>query len=91
MMILTKTAIAVLTLVLAAVASPASARSRAAHPGYDARAQAIGDGNGMSISAVRAKALEECNQEASKFVDYNWGITELDRYRVCMAERGQPE
>ena len=98
MMVLTKTAVAVLALAVAAVVSSASARSRATHPGYDARAQAIGDGsgaigdrNGTSLSAVRTKALEECNQQASKFQDHVWGNTEIDRYRTCMADRGQPE
>jgi hypothetical protein len=72
---------------VAAATSPASARSRINHPGYDARAQATGDVS----SSVRVKALQECNQQASKFLDYSWGDTQSDHYRACMAERGQPE
>jgi hypothetical protein len=92
-MIVTKTAIAALALgfAVAAAASPASARSRSAHPGYDARAQATSNLNEMSLGADRVKALQECNQQASKFLDYSWGDTQFDHYRACMAERGQAE
>ena len=93
-MTITKTAIAALAFGLAAtavVASPASASNRATHPGYDARAQATGDVNGMSLGVDRTKALHECNQQASKFLDYSWGNTQFDHYRACMAGRGQPE
>ena len=92
-MIVTKTAIAALAfgIAVAAATSPASARSRAAHPGYDARAQATSDMNAMSPGSDRVKALQECNQQASKFLDYSWGDTQSDHYRACMADRGQPE
>ena len=47
--------------------------------------------NEMSPGADRAKALQECNQQASKFLDYSWGDTQFDHYRACMADHGQPE
>ena len=92
-MTITKTAIAALAfgIAVAAAVSPASARSRATHPGYDARAQATSDMNEMSPGADRVRALQECNQQASKFLDYSWGDTQFDHYRACMADRGQPE
>ena len=87
-MTITKTLIAgfAFSLALAAAAFPASARSGVTLLGYEAGAQA----HDMS-SSVRVKALQECNQQASKFLNYSWGDTQFDQYRACMAERGQPE
>lgn len=84
--------IAALGVALTLASAPALAKSRAAHPGYAARAQAIEavvapDG----VSRDRAKALRECNALAAPFKDYTWGNTQSDLYRSCMTQHGQPE
>ena len=71
---------------LLASASPVLARGGAAD-WRAARAEAIGP---TGIGG-RAAALHECNSEASKFVDYSWGVSQTDHYRACMARHGQPE
>ena len=43
------------------------------------------------VSAVRAKALRDCNVAAARFTQYLWGVWELYVYRACIARRGQPE
>jgi hypothetical protein len=43
------------------------------------------------ISAARAAALRECTAREARFSEYLWGDTEIQVYRSCMAEHGQPE
>ena len=82
----------VLGLALAAAATPALAKQRAAHPGYAARAQVPGDDNGGLItSGPRAQALRECNDQVAPFKDYTWGVDQDQRYRACMTQHDQPE
>ena len=82
--------IAAVGVVLAVTSAPALAKSRAVHPGYAARAQAIEnviDG----VTLERAKVLRECNDRVVGFKDYTWGNTQADLYRSCMSQHGQPE
>jgi hypothetical protein len=81
-----------LSLAVAASASPVLAKSRAAHPGYEARAQAIGaDTRTDGMTAHRAQALRECNELGSKTLQYLWGHEQNDQVRACMAQRGEVE
>ena len=87
------TAALALGLALAATATPTLAKSRAIHPGHAAQAQAI-EGtidDGAGVPPNRAQALRECNDLAAPFRDYAWGNTQVDIYRSCMAQHGQPE
>jgi hypothetical protein len=45
----------------------------------------------VHMSAARAAALRECHERARPYVQYDWGVTELQIYRACMAEHHQPE
>jgi hypothetical protein len=45
----------------------------------------------VPISAARAAALRECNARARPYIQRDWGVTELQIYRSCMAEHNQPE
>jgi hypothetical protein len=65
---------------VAAIVTPTLAKSRAMHPGEPAE-----------VSAERAQALRDCNNVAAPFRDYGWGVTQIDCYRSCMAQRRQPE
>jgi hypothetical protein len=90
---ITATTIAALTLAFGFAAGPASAAHRVAHPGYEARAQAMPEefGNG-EMSGARAQALHECNTgAASKMADYTWGVRKSEVYESCMAKHGQPD
>ena len=81
-----------LALSFAGAASPALAKQRAAHPGYDAQARAVGDiGDASITTGPRAAALRACNEQADRLVEYSWGNESSDRYRACMSERGQME
>jgi hypothetical protein len=71
-------------------ATPALAKSRVTHPGHAARAQAVAPADG-SMTSEREKALRECNETASRFGQYTWGVTQGYQMRNCMTERGQPE
>jgi hypothetical protein len=71
---------AILTL---AVADAASAAPRAARSG--------GDPSTEHMSAARAAAIHECSVLADKYLDYVWGVQEIDHYRACMAGHGQME
>jgi len=84
------TAALALGLAVAATAMPALAKSRATHPGHAARAQAI-EGVIDGVSPDRARALRECNDRVASFRDYAWGVTQIELYRSCMAQHGQPE
>jgi hypothetical protein len=89
---LTTTAIS-FGLALALMAGPAAAAKRAAHPGYDANAQAIpGDGFGDGgMTAMRAQTLHDCEASRDKQSDTTWGVRRDDVYRACMAAHGQAE
>jgi hypothetical protein len=71
-----------LGLVVTAGASPALAKGRA---------QASYNGGGYPITAARAAALRACTAREAQYPDYLWGVTEIQIYRSCMAEHGQPE
>jgi hypothetical protein len=43
------------------------------------------------VDGARARALQECNQAAAKYPQHTWGDQQLDIYRSCMANHGQPE
>lgn len=45
----------------------------------------------VHMSAARAAALRECNARAAPYIQRDWGVTELQIYRSCMAEHHQPE
>src|SRR5439155_25625464 len=72
-----------LGLALTVAASPASAKNRAQHAGYAARAQAVGTDVG-GVRDPRAKALRECSTKAEPLRDYTWGNNQYDLYRACM-------
>ncbi len=83
---------AALAVTLALVSAPALAQSRTNHAGHAARAQAfesviVQDG----VSADRARALRACIDLAAPFKNYAWGNTEIEIYRSCMVQHGQPE
>jgi hypothetical protein len=40
---------------------------------------------------ARMKALQECIPMEKKYPQNGWGVTQLDVYRACMAQRGQQE
>jgi hypothetical protein len=80
-----------LTLGLALAATPATAKQRAAHPGYAARAQVFGESGELPISGPRAAALRECSDKVAPLKDYTWGMEQTDQYRACMAQHGQIE
>ncbi len=81
-----------LMIAVIAVTSPAIARSGAHHAGYHAHAQATGGDLGSGVMSVdRAADIRVCNVIASRWSQYTWGVTQLQQYRICMFERGQPE
>lgn len=62
---------------VAAVASPSFAQR---NNNYD-----------KEVSAARAADLRQCNNQAQKYVDYNWGVQRDEIYSACMAKHGQPD
>jgi hypothetical protein len=76
-------------LAAAVAASPAPAKQRWMHGGYEANARAVSDETRMTSS--RASALHDCNEQAAPLREYTWGLEQTDVYRACMAGRGQPE
>ena len=74
-------------LTLALAAGPAAARNLPARAGFDARAEAL---PGAPIGS-RVEALRACNEQAASLREYTWGAEQSDRYRACMAGRGEPE
>jgi len=78
----------VLGLTVTAGVSPALAKG---HPEAGYHAEASYNGGGYPITAARAAALRACSAGESRFVEYNWGVSEIDNYRACMAEHGQTE
>jgi hypothetical protein len=73
-----------LTLGLAVTATVAPAYAKG-------HAEASYNGGGYPITAARAAALRECSGREAKYPEYLWGVTEIQVYRACMAEHGQPE
>ena len=45
----------------------------------------------VQISPARAQALQQCNRLASRFPLHDWGNTQIQLYRSCMAQHGQQE
>jgi hypothetical protein len=43
------------------------------------------------MNDARAKALRECNAEAGKMTQSTSASIQLDMYRACMMQHGQPE
>ena len=43
------------------------------------------------VGPARAAALRECNGQAQKYVDYNWGVQQDEIYSACMAKHGQTD
>jgi hypothetical protein len=39
----------------------------------------------------RVQALRECTAASRTLADYTWGHNEINRYRACMARRGELE
>jgi hypothetical protein len=42
-------------------------------------------------STNREQAIQDCNAAAAKYSEHLWGNVGRYTYRICMAERGQPE
>ena len=80
-----------LSLAVAAVATPALAKSGADHRGFAARAQAVQSVTDEGVSAGRARALRECNARISSFKGHTQMSTPIAMYRSCMEEHGEPE
>ena len=45
----------------------------------------------VQISAARAAAIQQCNRLAARFPLHDWGNTQIQLYRSCMARHGQQE
>jgi hypothetical protein len=45
----------------------------------------------VQISAARAAALQQCNRLAARYPLHDWGNTQIQLYRSCMAQHGQQE
>jgi hypothetical protein len=45
----------------------------------------------VHMSAARAAALRECSARAAPYIQRDWGVTEGQIFRACMAEHHQPE
>jgi hypothetical protein len=43
------------------------------------------------MSSAREQALRECTALENKYTDYTYGVGEIEIYRACMAQHGQPE
>jgi hypothetical protein len=43
------------------------------------------------MSRARTYALHECTAQNRTAAEYTWGHNEIDRYRACMARRGETE
>ena len=87
------TAALALGLAVAAIATPALAKSRATDPGQAARAQAIegGIGDETGISPHRAQALRECNDRASSIKSYDTITNQFAIYGSCMMQHREME
>jgi hypothetical protein len=47
--------------------------------------------NGRALSAARAAAIHECSVSSGRYIEHTWGDFEIQLYRSCMAQHGQPE
>jgi hypothetical protein len=54
-------------------------------------AQTVDNNGGYPVSVARAEALRECNGLAQPYIQRDWGTTQSDVYRACMAQHHQPE
>jgi hypothetical protein len=45
----------------------------------------------VHMSAARAAALRECNARAEPYIQRDWGVTQGQIYRACMAKHHQME
>jgi hypothetical protein len=88
-MIASKLHVFALAIGVAAIASPALAKTW--HPGYEARAQAPGAVGPDGMTAHRADALRECNAEANKLLQTDWGVRQTEVLNSCLAEHGEME
>jgi hypothetical protein len=88
-MIASKLHIVALAIGVAAIASPALARTQ--HPGYEARAQVLGLAEPDGMSSHRAEALRECNTEANKLLQKDWGVMQTEMLNACLAQQGEQE
>lgn len=43
------------------------------------------------MDAAREKAIHECSTGAGKYSQSTWGHHQIDQYRTCMMQHGQPE
>jgi hypothetical protein len=89
-MITSKFQLAALAIAVAAMASPALA-AKHAPPGYDARAQALGPPESEGMSTQRSDALRECNTQANKLLQKDWGVMQTEVLNACLAQHGQQE
>jgi hypothetical protein len=51
----------------------------------------LADQCGTHLTPARSAAIRECNDRASKFAQYVWGVTQLHIYRTCMAAHHEME
>jgi hypothetical protein len=54
-------------------------------------AGAVAAGSDYQVSAARAAAIHACSVLASQYSVHDWGNTEFQQYRTCMAKHGQRE
>jgi hypothetical protein len=90
-MITSKLSALALAVAVVTVVSPALAAARHAHPGYAARAQAIDSDTSEGMTSHRAEALRECNAEANKLLQKDWGVRQTTMLGACMMEHGETE
>jgi hypothetical protein len=90
-MITSKLSALALAVAVVAVASPALAATKHAHRGYTARAQAIDPSMSEEMTPHRADALRECNAQANKLVQKDWGVRQTTMLGACMMEHGETE
>jgi uncharacterized MAPEG superfamily protein len=68
-----------------------NARAQAVPNGYNARAQAAEPAGTEGVSAKRAKALQECNDESGKLSQKDYGVRQTSNYGSCMMTHGEME
>jgi hypothetical protein len=90
-MVTSKLSALALAIATITVASPALAANRHAHPGYAARAQAIDPDMSEGMTPRRAEVLRECNAEANKLLQKDWGVRQTTMLGACMMEHGETE
>jgi hypothetical protein len=70
--------------------APQSFGKERAHASVSQWRNAFAEASGAEMTD-RASALRECNGKVASMKEYTYGIQEVDKYRSCMAEHGQPE